>query len=165
MTQDDRDRAEVETVLNFALDFAQQCLRRYSGFDPFGGFITMDGEMRKYAVLPGDADNPQDLRDLLVEGLSGHAAASRAVWYCTDGLTQESDDGPTLDAIILHIEHWRWGASKLSMTYKRRRWLNRYEYGELSRTRVDPLFPNLASDSNYDTNRTPGNDRPPSPRG
>ena len=124
--ENDEDRAEVERILNFALDFAVQCLERYNGFDPFGGVIGLDGDLRPFAaadesVDPEASDNPQDLRDLLVEGIGRHAASSRAVFYCTDGMAQNADDEPSLDAIILHVEHWRWGVSKLSMTYERKR--------------------------------------------
>ena len=70
----------------------------------------------------------------------------RAVFYCTDGMAYDPERGAEVDAIVLHVEHWRRGTDKLWMTYERHG--GGYEFGDVRRSLADSIFPTLASASN-----------------
>ena len=123
MSQRPPERDELETLLDPLLDFAQQMLRKNGEFFPFGGTISIDGQVNLTAA-DADDERPasQDVIDLLASGMRTQAAAGqiRAAAICYDsrfGL----EDGAKTDAIAVSLEHQAGDAVLVMQPYSKGR--------------------------------------------
>lgn len=132
---DDRppDRQDLDSVLDFLIQFAQQTLGRYGEFYPFGAVLTNEGEIVGQAGKLVETDRPpsQAVIDLIVDGMRGQATAGsiRASGLCFDVKWRMPDETIT-DAIYVSLEHRSGRTVVVVQPYAKRRFLG-FKYGEL----------------------------------
>lgn len=101
-------KTDCETLANSVVPFAQQCLRRYGGFHPFGGAMTPSGELVSVAGHH-DEENPQTeeiirlLNDAFARGAGEQKYKATALVYDVRTKLPSSDE--TSDAIAVSLNH------------------------------------------------------------
>lgn len=129
----DDARPDLDALLNLLLPHAQDLVRKYGEFYPFGAMMTAEGEATLQAAYDGDEHpSSQDLIDLLVAGMRQAAQAGRirASAVCLDTRVVPPGQGNKIDAICVRIEHHTGEAAAAYLPY-RKGFLGRIRFGEL----------------------------------
>jgi len=101
------ERDDLDELMGPLLEFAQDTLRKYGEFFPFGNVMTSGGDVELVAGYTGSERPPsQDVIDLLLAGARLRAAAGeiRAAGICYD-VKLRTEDGKSTDAIAISLEH------------------------------------------------------------
>jgi len=127
------EREDLDALLDSLLRFAQETLRKYGEFYPFGNTMRNDGIIEMNAATTG-SDRPasQELIELLISGMREKAAAReiRAAGLAYDVRVTGKDGKPT-DAIAVALEHVAGDAAVVLMPYSKGR-LSGLRFGDLS---------------------------------
>ncbi len=134
------DRRDLDVLLNFLLDFAQQTLRRYGGLYPFGAVLTLAGDVVGQAgkLVETDTPPPRAIIDLITDGMKSQArdGTIRASGLCYDA-TSVLDDGSPTDAIAFRLEHQSGHAVLVTQPYSKRR-VRGYAFEDLVAQPAEP---------------------------
>ena len=109
------NREDKDQLLNQALEFAQQCLKRYGGFIPFAGAISNDGKGICIAADPREEISVEvgnekvehdEVREMLIKGLTRGAQKGeyRATFLCYNASVVDLH-GKKMDVVAVNIEH------------------------------------------------------------
>src|SRR3972149_74655 len=123
-------RAEMASLLDPLLRFAQQTLGTRGEFYPFAAAVTSGGSIEMIASDTGqDRPASQQVLDGLYAGLVDRASRGdiRATGVCFDVRLRGQNGG---DAIRVSLEHVEGNPVNVFLPYKRRT-LREIEYGEL----------------------------------
>jgi hypothetical protein len=118
---------DFDGLLNAALPFATDMLRKHQEFFPFGAAIDRSGSQRMIAADPGLGEQPPSLDVLaaLVAGMRGERDSLRAVALVADVRLTDSD------AVRVELEHREGSAIAIVLPYKVRRLRRGLDLGEL----------------------------------
>lgn len=100
-TTSEHVQSDLDRLLNTALQFADEMLRRHGEFYPYGAAITREGEEQVFAADPGETEdpNPSEVLSSLVNGMSAEANDLRAAALVSDVTSEKTD------AVMVHLEH------------------------------------------------------------
>ena len=100
-TTSEHVQSDLDRLLNTALTFADEMLRKHGEFYPYGAAITRAGEEQVFAADPGEADdpNPSEVLTSLVNGMSAESNELRAAALVSDVTSEKTD------AVMVHLEH------------------------------------------------------------
>lgn len=102
-------KQETEKLINAILPFAEQMLRQYGEFYPYGGYMTPHGEIVDVGAKDSNASHPksQDLIDILRASFREMAKANRckAVAIVFDVAVTPPHSNRKSDAIQVSVEH------------------------------------------------------------
>ena len=135
------DQQELDSLLDWLLAFAQQTLRRYGEFYPFGAVLDRAGEIvGQAATIEGDHRPPsQPLIDMLHGGMRSLAIAGdiKASGLCFDVRVQR-EGRPKTDAICVQLEHESGLAVACYQPYGKRGLRRGFEFRALFAEGLDP---------------------------
>jgi hypothetical protein len=137
---DSSARDDLEVLLDPLLRFAQDALRKYGEFYPFGNSMTAEGQVQLEAAATESEMPPSDeLIELLIAGLRGQAAAGRirAAGICWDSRITDADTGAKKDAIAVSLEHEAGETVLLFMPYAKGRFSG-WRFDDLIRQQSEP---------------------------
>jgi hypothetical protein len=126
-------RADLDSLLNGLLPFAQEMLKRYGEFYPFAQAVTSEGEMVALATYTGDEHPPsQQVIEELVTALRADAVEGRyrATGICFDVRVMPPNGAPKTDAVVIALEHAAGESIEVYLPYRKKRF-GRITYGEL----------------------------------
>jgi hypothetical protein len=93
---------DVDGLLNAVLPFSEKMLADHGEFFPYGAAVSREGEMRMLSPWTGaDRPPPDDLLDVLYEGVRAAASDTRAAAFVSDVRIGELDG----DAVRVELEH------------------------------------------------------------
>ena len=131
-------REDYNALLEFLMPFAEQMLKKNGEFFPFGASVSAEGEVQACATYDGD-ETPasEDVIAMLVQGFQNEARDGkiRATGICYDGRIVQ--DGKTVDAVIISLEHFGGSASKTCVPYTKGMF-GKYRFGELTAVLAEP---------------------------
>jgi hypothetical protein len=133
----DAVQRDLDSLLDAALPLGQQHLEKYGEFYPFGVVMTVKGTTSLVAPDPAElGEHPvsADVLALLLERTRERRDDLRAVALCSDVAV------PDGDGIRVVLEHAEGPAMAVLMPYKRKRFGNRIEYGDLRAASANPAI-------------------------
>ena len=100
-TTSEHVQSDLDRLLNTALQFADEMLRRHGEFYPYGAAITREGEEQVFAADTTETEdpNPSEVLSSLVSGMSAESNELRAAALVSDVTSEKTD------AIMVHLEH------------------------------------------------------------
>ncbi len=137
----DRDREDLNAILNALFGFAKQQLDGQGEFYPFAAVITANGELQMVATQM-DEERPastaviEDIYRVLVP--KAESGAIRAAGVCMDVL-MTPPGGRKTDALRADLEHVDDRVVTVFLPYRKKR-LGGHEFGELHK---EPFTPRL----------------------
>ena len=143
---DSSARDDMEILLDPLVRFAQDALRKYGEFYPFGYSMTVDGQVQlEAAATESDRPPSDELIELLVAGLRGQAAAGRirAAGICWDSRITDAETGAKKDAIAVSLEHEAGDTVLLFMPYAKGRFSG-WRFDDMIRQESEPRIFRLA---------------------
>ena len=133
---------DLDTLMNAAIPFAQQMLRKYGEFYPFGVSMNAEGEIMMDAGYNGvERPASQELIDLLTDAYREKARSGglRAAGICADVRVIPPGQSHKSDAIRVSLEHHNGEAVDVILPYKKR-WFGRMSYGVVFASHRDRTF-------------------------
>lgn len=121
-------RADLDSLLDALIRFAQEILEKHGEFYPFAATVTSEGTVEIVGADPGqEHPESQQVIDLLYAGLEGRVQQGgiRAAGVCLDVRLPDGSD-----AIQVSLEHVMGDPMRVFLPYKRRR-LRGLEYGQV----------------------------------
>jgi hypothetical protein len=116
---------DLTSLSRHLLPFAQQMLRRYGEFYPFGATMDANGAIGAAAAYTSGGEHPESQRvlDLLIDGLTLDAQAGRirAAGVCVDVLTIPAGETAKRDAICLKLAQVNGATVDVYVPYRKRR--------------------------------------------
>lgn len=101
-------QAEVQQLMNRALVYAEQLLRRHGRFYPYGAAMTPDGEIHPIAAHNGQAQpSSEELLERLQAALAtgAHRGQYKATARVYDVHIERPDSGEPSDAVAVALDH------------------------------------------------------------
>jgi len=102
-------KEESEKLLNAVLPLAERMLKQYGEFYPYGGYMTLDGEIVDVGAKHPETDHPRskDLIQILQSSFRNMARANKckAVAIVFDVAVNLPNSSRKSDAIQVRIEH------------------------------------------------------------
>jgi len=124
---------DLSSLVTHLLPFAQQMLRRYGEFYPFGATMDVNGAIAATGAYSSSDDHSESQRvlDLLIEGMALDAQAGRirAAGACVDVHTIPAGETTGRDAICLKLARVNGEALDVYVPYSRR-WLRGVHYDD-----------------------------------
>jgi hypothetical protein len=103
-------KEECEELMNVLTPFAEDMLKKYGEYFPFGASMKLDGEIICVEAYNGEEHPPStDLVDLLTEGFQKDAKEGKikASGIAYDVKVTPPDSNVKTDAICIHLDHIR----------------------------------------------------------
>jgi hypothetical protein len=115
-------KEDCEKVMNSVLPFAQQMLKRYGEFYPFGGFMKPNGEIVHVGAKDGKSEHPKsdNLIALLRQSLTQMAAKGlcKATAVLFDVRVTPPGSATKMDAIQMCLDHADGYSAEVFMPHK-----------------------------------------------
>lgn len=133
-TTSEHVQSDLDRLLNTALQFADEMLRKHGVFYPYGAAITRDGDEQVFAADSGDeADpNPSEVLTSLVSGITEDKQDLRAAALVSDVTSERTD------AVMIHLEHADSMAMTVLVPYRQTE--DDVEFDDLSATPTEALI-------------------------
>jgi hypothetical protein len=134
------NRAELDSLLDGLLRFAQQMQQKHGEFYPFAQAMTREGQVEAVATYSGD-ERPlsQHVIDDLISALRAGAVQKgyRAIGICSDVRVVPPHSTAKTDAVRVHLEQLGGEAVTVYLPY-RKKLLGKIVYGELFASAAEP---------------------------
>jgi hypothetical protein len=114
---------DLDELLNAALPFAEDQIRKHGQFLPFGAVVRVDGDLH---LIGGDGDDSFQMLETLYAGAREDAKVIRASAFVADVRTHGGD------AIRLQVEHVEGRALEIVVPYRRSRVRGRVQFADMS---------------------------------
>jgi hypothetical protein len=134
--------ADLDRLLNVALEFAQKMLKDRGEFYPFGSSMDLNGKITMDGATTGQEHPPsQELLDILSGSFAKRAEVGelRAAAICADVRVVPPGAEKKTDAISVGLEHATGEAVTVFLPYQKG-WLGRVRYGTLFASARDRQF-------------------------